>query len=131
MIASRRGWAGLKWLLIANLAASILHYADNLLFFDAYPEPPWIGRGMIDAFWFLMTPLAWSGYRMTRRGARRGGTLLLLIYAACGLLSLGHYRYAPMGSVAPRIHAFILLEAALAAILIAYLLLPRGREPAA
>ncbi len=115
---------GLKLLLFATVAGSILHYADNLLFFERYPEPSWINRSMIDAFWFLMTPLAWIGYRLIRRGSRHAGTLVLLGYVACNLLALGHYRYAPMCSVAPRVNTFILLEAALARVLAAFLIFP-------
>lgn len=119
-----RWLTGLKWLLLANVAASVLHYADNLLFFEQYPEypePTWINRSIVDAFWFFMTPLAWFGYRLVRNGSLRRGQLLLLGYAFCNLLSLGHYRYAPMHEIAHRIHAFILLEAALAGVLIVYL----------
>ncbi|UBT80437.1 hypothetical protein LCH33_003860 [Pseudomonas amygdali] len=113
----------LRWLLWATVASSVLHYADNLLFFHQYPEPPWINRHMIDAFWWLMTPLAWIGYRMMRRSAHRAGAATLLAYAGCNLLTLGHYRYAPIHEISLRIHTFILIEAALAVALIAYLLI--------
>lgn len=103
------------------MLASILHYVNNLLYFEQYPEPPWINRTMIDAFWFLMTPLAWLGYRLIKAGSRNAGTLVLMGYVACNLLTLGHYRYAPMCSVAPRIHVFIWLEAGLACVLAVFL----------
>lgn len=124
MTAPAHWQRGLEWLLLATVAGSVLHYADNLLFFEQYPEPPWIDRSMIDAFWFLMTPLAWIGHHLVRRGSHRAGTLVLLGYVACNLLTLGHYRYAPMCGIAPRIHAFILLEAAPACALAAWLLVP-------
>lgn len=115
---------GLGWLLIATLAGSILHYVDNLFFFGEYPEPPWINRTMIDAFWFLMTPLAWVGYRLIRRGMHQAGMFILMVYVACNLLTLGHYRYAPLCGIAARIHAFIWLEAILACVLAVYLIVP-------
>lgn len=123
MIAPTRGRQALQWLLLATVASSILHYADNLIFFEHYPEPPWINRRLIDAFWWVMTPLAWIGYRLARRGAHRAGTATLLVYAACNLLTLGHYLYAPIHEISLRIHAFILIEAALAVMLIAFLLI--------
>jgi len=126
--ASKRWLHGLKWLLFTTVAGSILHYADNLFFFEQYPEPPWINRSMIDAFWFLMTPLAWIGYRLIRRGSRHAGTLVLLGYVACNLLALGHYRYAPMCSIAPRINTLILLEAVLASVLAIFLIFPYFRK---
>jgi len=128
MRASPQWLRGLRWLLLATFVSSVLHYVDNLLFFEQYPEPAWIDRRMIDAFWFVMTPLAWIGYRCIRDGSRHVGTLVLIAYAACNLLTLGHYRYAPMCSVLPRIHVFILLEAALACALVAFLLLPYLRQ---
>lgn len=123
MIAPSRWWRVLRWLLLATVASSILHYADNLIFFEHYPEPPWINRRLIDVFWWVMTPLAWIGYRLVRRGAHRAGTATVLVYAACNLLTLGHYRYAPIHDISLRIHAFILIEAALAVVLIVFLLI--------
>lgn len=123
MSAPHSRWlTGLKWLLIVNVVASILHYADNIAFFAEYPEPPWINPGIIDAFWFVMTPLAPAGYLALRRGARQFGAFLLHAYAACSLLALGHYRYASICSVSPRINLLILLEAAAAAVLVVYVL---------
>lgn len=112
---------GLKWLLLANVVGSILHYVHNLVFFEHYPEPSWINRSVVDAFWFFMTPLAWVGYRLIQHDRVRSGTGVLVGYAACNLLSLGHYLYAPMHEIEPVIHAFILLEAGLAVALVGYL----------
>ncbi|MCB1628806.1 MAG: hypothetical protein KDI48_13855, partial [Xanthomonadales bacterium] len=66
---------------------------------------------MVDAFWFVMAPLAWIGYRLCRQGRHLSGSAVLLLYAGCNLLTLGHYRFAPFSHIAPRIHAYILLEA--------------------
>jgi hypothetical protein len=32
----------LRWLLFANVATTVMHYVDNLVFFRDYPEPPWM-----------------------------------------------------------------------------------------
>ena len=108
----------LGWVLLVTALGSVLHYADNLLFFQEYPEPPWINRSMIDAFWFVMTPLALAGWMAIRRGRPAGGLLLLLVYAVCNLLPLGHYLYAPLHVIGARIQAFIMLEALFAMALI-------------
>ncbi len=105
-------------LLIALVASSVLHYVDNIVHFHEYPEPAWIDRSMIDAFWFAMTPLAVVGYLLLRHGRFLPGCLALIAYAACNLLTLGHYAYAPMHAIGARIHAFILLEAVLAGLLV-------------
>ncbi|WP_347259620.1 hypothetical protein [Rudaea sp.] len=117
----------LFWLLLANALASILHYGDNLLYFEEYPEPGWINRSIIDAFWFVMTPFALIGYQAVKRGQAGFGGICLYLYAAGGLLVLGHYRYAPMCSIVPRIHALILLEAGLAVALVAVVLVHQIR----
>lgn len=122
--ARSRWWRWLRWLLLATVFSSVLHYADNLVYFDQYPEPPWINRLLIDAFWLLMTPLAWIGYRLLRRGSQHAGTAVLLAYCACNALTLGHYLYAPWHHIAARIHGFILLEALLAGALAVHLSIP-------
>lgn len=122
MRPSPRTLSCLKWLLIAVVASSILHYVDNILFFHEYPEPPWINPSMIDAFWLVMTPLAWIGYRLLAKGALYAGSLVLLVYAACNLLTLGHYLYAPMHSISLRINTLILLEAVLACVLVGFVM---------
>ena len=113
-----RRW--LLWLVLANIAATVLHYVDNICFFSEYPEPSWATPHLIDAFWFVMTPVAFAGYLLMRRGFHRWGSLVLCAYAAMSLLALGHYLYAPIASLPFRINLFILLEAILAVALMAY-----------
>lgn len=110
----------LLWLLVANVAASSLHYGDNVMFFHEYPEPPWINTRIIDGFWWLMTPLAVLGYLLLLRHRVHSGCALLYLYALASLLVLGHYLYAPLAHISLRIHAFILLEAVLAIALAGY-----------
>lgn len=123
LMSIQLSWLGaLRLLLLAIVASSVLHYADNLLFFEQYPEPPWINRHHIDAFWWFMTPLAYIGYFLIRRRSLRTGTATLLIYAVCNLLTLGHYLYAPLQDISLRIHTFIMLEATLAVVLVVFLI---------
>jgi hypothetical protein len=118
--ALQRNQRTLFWILVANVVATILHYTDNICFFHQYPEPWWASPLLTDGFWFLMTPLALGGFILLNRGQVRRGSLVLCAYAAASLLVLGHYSYAPFFSIAPRMHFFILLEAVLAVVLIAY-----------
>jgi len=124
--SNARRW--LFWLVIANVAASVLHYVDNVVFFSQYPEPAWATPHLIDAFWFVMTPFAVAGYLLVRRGAVVWGGGVLYLYAGMSLLVLGHYRFAAIGSVPFRINLFILLETVLAAALIAYVSLLQIRQ---
>ena len=124
----------LFWLLVANVVATVFHYADNVCYFHLYPEPTWLNAKLVDAFWFVMTPLAIIGYLLARRGRVGRGCLFLHAYAAASLLVLGHYRFASFSAIAFRIHFFILLEAALAFALILYISgmqIRRGWPPSA
>jgi cation transport ATPase len=115
-----RSKRALRWLLLANVAATVMHYVDNLVFFGDYPEPPWMTPHHIDAFWFVMTPFALVGYKLIGRGFIHWGSGFLHLYAAMSLLVLAHYRYAPISSIHFRIHLFIVVEATLALALVAY-----------
>ena len=119
---NRLKWrTGLKYLLIGNVTATILHYIDNIIYFRYYPEPEWLNPHLVDAFWFVMTPLAGIGHWLITRKKLHTGCAVLYAYAAASLLVLGHYKYAEFCTISLRIHAFIWLEAILAIILIAYL----------
>jgi len=124
-LLSRRS---LALLLLLNVAASIAHYTDNVLFFSTYPEPTWLDPTRVDLAWFAVTPFAAAGYLFYRRGQTRLALGVLAAYAGMGLLVLGHYRYADFCSIALRIHAFILLEAAAAACLLGWILLRFGNR---
>ncbi len=112
-----------RWLLVLlviNIATSILHYVDNILFFHTYPEPRWINPQIIDAFWFVMTPFALLGYALYSKGSRRHSYLCLYLYALMSLLVLGHYRYGSMWEMSMKINLLIISEAIAAVALIAY-----------
>ena len=117
---SSRSRRVLFWLLVANVVATIFHYADNVCYFPSYPEPLWLNPSLVDAFWFVMTPVAVVGYWLIQRGVIHCGCFVLYAYAAASLLVLGHYLYAPFFSISARIHLFIFFEAALALVLILY-----------
>ena len=119
----------LVWLVSINIAMSVLHYVDNLLFFHEYPEPPWLSPGIVDAFWFVMTPVALWGLWLARRGRQSYSSIVLLIYAGMSLLVLGHYRFAAFHEIGARIHLFIWLETAAAAALALWLLLAWNKPP--
>lgn len=107
-------------MLIMNVAASVAHYADNILRFASYPEPPWLNPARVDAFWFVMTPFGIAAYWLYRRGKRRAAFLANYAYGAMNLLVLGHYLTAPPWRLSASINALIVLESATALFLIAY-----------
>ena len=114
-----------RWLLvllIINIGTSVSHYVDNVLFFHTYPEPTWINPQVIDGFWFVMTPLAVSGYVLYSKGLLRQAYLCLYLYGLMSLLVLGHYRYGSMWEMSMKMNLLIIIEAIAAAGLIGYTL---------
>ena len=117
-LVARKRW--LFWIILGNIAASVLHYLDNIARFHEYPEPQWLSPHLVDAFWFVMTPVALGGYYLYTRGRGTMAYLLLYLYGAMSLLVLGHYSYAPLADISFSIHFFILLEAVAAACLVLF-----------
>lgn len=79
---------------------------------------------MIDFFWMVMTPLAPLGYQCIKKGRLSLGAVLLVTYGLCNMLTLGHYNFAPFGSISAKIHVFIMIEALLGGMLIVYVQIP-------
>ncbi len=107
-------------LLVMNIAASVAHYADNIVRFVEYPEPPWLNPSRVDAFWFLMTPIGVLAYWLYRQGRLRAAFAFNYAYGIMNLLVLGHYLVAPPWRISLGINALIVLEAGAAIALIAY-----------
>jgi uncharacterized protein involved in cysteine biosynthesis len=103
-----------------NVAASVLHYADNIVRFVSYPEPPWLNPARVDVFWFVMTPFGIAAYWLYRRDRRRAAFVASYAYAAMNLLVLGHYLVAPPWRVSPLINLLIVPEAVTAVLLILF-----------
>jgi hypothetical protein len=108
-------------LLIANLIASALHFGDNMLRFEHYPEPAWItGPHVVDALWLLMTPLLAVGWWWARGGKRRAAVGVLWVYGVMSMFVLGHYLYASPFELPTSINVLIGLEALAAGLLLIF-----------
>jgi hypothetical protein len=109
-------------LLLLYAAASLLHFVHNAEFLASYPRLPaaWT-RGEVYAAWLVMTAVGLTGWVLLVRGLPRTGLAFLVVYAALGLDSLGHYMVAPLSAHSLAMNASILSEAAAAAILLIYL----------
>lgn len=115
-------------LVAANLIASILHFGDNILHFHQYPEPKWISSPhIVDALWFVITPLLLLGWWLARRRHRWPSIAAFWLYGGLSLFVLGHYRFAAPSELSFRINLLIWLEAmtALILILLAPVVVPR------
>ena len=95
--ASRHvGWttAAFRPLLAVAVAVSIVHYADNVFNYDAYPQPasgPTPSQATVAVSWFGFTALAAAAWTLLRRGRVMAAALCLALYSGSGLVGLGHY----------------------------------------
>ena len=104
---------------MVNLAASILHFGDNMINFHEYPEPAWIpSPHVVDALWFVITPILFLGWWFSSRNAKWTAVSLLWLYGCSSLLVLGHYNFSPPSELSLRINVLICCEAFAALILI-------------
>jgi hypothetical protein len=78
----------------AAVASSVVHYSDNYLAFDRFPDGgpgPDITPDTIWIAWVVFTAFGVAGYVSYRRGRVRRGAGLLAVYSISGLIGLGHY----------------------------------------
>lgn len=104
-------YRNLMILFVITIITSILHYVDNVLFFEHYPEPTWLNAKLVDMFWFVMTPVAGLAMWWFKQQKNQRALLATFVYVAMNILVLGHYRYQPFHHISLKIHLFIWLEA--------------------
>lgn len=100
----------LKGLLTFSVIATLIHFTDNYLYFEHYPQPAWISQFGIIRTWFLWTATGVLGYWFYKNQRFMLAQLCLLIYAFCGLSSLGHYLYGSMAEFSLKMHVLILAD---------------------
>ncbi|HEX2030796.1 MAG TPA: hypothetical protein VHL78_05270 [Actinomycetota bacterium] len=84
----------LRGLLAASILVTAIHFADNAIFIEDYPQPDYITVPLIVATWIGWTAAAIGAYVLYRRDERSWvAHALLLVYAYAGLSTLGHYLY--------------------------------------
>ena len=115
----------LLWL---TLLASALHFADNVWYFNEYPEPAWLSPGVVGALWLPLAWLAARAWRCARQGEWARSHLLIHGFVSGNMLSLGHYLFAAPWLIAPRINAAIALQVGMAFVLLAATLRQQARS---
>ena len=98
-------------LLLIYGAASLVHFIHNAEFLADYPGLPdsWTRAGVYGA-WLGMTAIGVIGWALITVRREVAGLLLIIVYAACGLDSLGHYVVAPISAHTIAMNVTILLE---------------------
>jgi len=117
--------------LLAYMVGSFVHHFHNAQFIDEYPNmPTGFPPAIAYVVWTTVTAVGLAGYYGVRRGRELLGLALLALYAAYGLLVLGHYKLAPMSAHTLGANVTIWLELLTAALLLGTVtvFLVRGRD---
>jgi hypothetical protein len=86
----------LLWLFGTAVVVSVVHYTDNYVNYDAYPQPgpgelPAPSAGLIGLSWFLFTAFGVLGLWLWFRGRIIAACVALTGYSVSGLVGFGHY----------------------------------------
>ena len=96
---------------VSSILVTALHYTDNYISIEDYPQPDWIHRETIYITWFLLTLIGAAGYMLFREGLFASAGLYLLVYSYTGTSSLGHYPYGGAGDFTAKMHLLIWSDA--------------------
>jgi len=101
----------LLFLLVINIISTTLHYTDNALFVDLYPEPEWFTTAGVFATLIIMTPIGILGYWLYSKRFFWPSYFCLSFYSLTGLSSPGHYLYPMVNSISLKMHLLIWCDA--------------------
>ena len=94
-------------ILVFSIAITSIHYTDNAIFVDDYPEPEWITTSGVFITWGVMTLIGIITYWIYSKQNYWLSYLLLGIYAGTGLSSPAHYFYGELSQFSFKMHALI------------------------
>ena len=101
------------WLLavlIFSIAITSIHYTDNAIFVDRYPEPEWFTTSGVFVSWGAMTLLAIMSYLLYNKQYFWLSYLFLSIYSVTGLFSPAHYFYGELSQFSIKMHVLIWID---------------------
>lgn len=80
-----------RLVVIASVLVTALHFADNYLSIETYPQPDWVTGAVVMVAWPLFTAIGIAAALLYSRGRTELGGWLLLAYSYTGISSLGHF----------------------------------------
>jgi len=101
----------LKILLIASIVSTAIHFTDNYLYIEHYPQPDWITPASIVRSWIIWTVTGIAGYWLYKNQRFWLSYPCLVYYSFCGLSSLAHYLFGSMAEFSAKMHLFIATDA--------------------
>ncbi|MDN5745432.1 MAG: hypothetical protein L0H31_09960 [Nocardioidaceae bacterium] len=87
----------LCWLLAIAVLVSVVHYLDNYLNYDDYPQPdadsslPAPSAAVVGIAWFAFTAVGGVGLLLWFRRHITSAAIVLTGYSISGLIGIGHY----------------------------------------
>jgi hypothetical protein len=90
----RRAVRILGWIFAVAVMVSIVHYTDNYVNYDDYPQArtvPNPSAALVLGAWFAFTAAGLAGYLLFRRRPSDLALVLLAAYSGSGLVGIGHY----------------------------------------
>ena len=100
----------LRRVLVVGILVTLVHYTDNYLYFDDYPQPASLRRWQVYTGWLLLTAIGVAGYRLYARGHVGLAYACLVVYSYTGTSSLGHYLYGSLSEFSAKQHVLILTD---------------------
>jgi uncharacterized membrane protein YccC len=119
----RNDLRALNAVFFAAVVSSVVHYTDNYLAFDEFPNGgpgPAITEDAIWIAWLVFTAFGVAGYVLYRRGATVPAAALLAVYSLSGLIGVGHYTAPGMSELAWWRHVHIGVDIACGAAVLAF-----------
>lgn len=101
----------LKILLITSIISTAIHFTDNYLFIEQYPQPKWITATTIYQSWLILTAVGITAYWLYKHQKFWLAYGCLFIYSFTGLASPGHYFYGKLSHFSAKMHLFIWTDA--------------------
>jgi hypothetical protein len=109
-------------IVVFNLISTWLHYTDNAIYVDRYPEPAWFNTIGVFVTVAIMTPIGLLGYWLYRQSRFWLSYMVLGIYSITSISSPGHYLFPGVMAMTPKMHALIWLDAFAGSLLIGFIL---------
>ena len=108
--------------IVFNIISTTLHYTDNAIFVNQYPEPEWFTTAGVFATLIFMTPFGLLGYWLYTRGLFWLSYLCLSFYSITSISSPAHYLYPMATSMSVKMHLLIWFDAIAGLSLISFIL---------
>ncbi len=109
-------------LLIACIGSTAVHYTDNTISIDKYPQAEAVSRLSVALVWLLLTPAGVLGYRLYSGGRMLPAYACLTVYSITGISTPAHYLQAGFSDFAFWRNASILTDGVTGVAILAFVL---------